>query len=208
MADDKPPASEDEAAIAEIQGAAKWMVAALGGIAVVLVGGLTLGNLGELKDGRLAATVVGVAMAAVAIMYLLYLTLDVLVAEPIRLAQLEGQPATRYGATLLAPAATPDELAGEIPGLVAAAQEAYQTWAQSSFPEGSLKHAYYAALRQAEQWANAGKRAVSRERLLQVQAEFKRFRDSVGVMGVFVLGGVALAAWGLTGPKAETLMIA
>ena len=211
MADDEKagkPAAGDDAAVAEIQAGAKWMVAALGAIAAILVAGVTLGDLGAVEGGRLVTTIAGVVVAAVAVMHLLHLTLDVLIAEPARLTDLGEADAAEFSSSLLAPASSLGDLENKINSYVQEAQLAYSAWAETSFTDADRETAFRAADGMALQWSKAGNRALSRLRLLNLQEDFKKFRDQVAVAGVFVLAGVTAAAWGLSGPHAEELSIA
>jgi hypothetical protein len=204
---DKNPPGDDDAAIAEIKEGAKWMVAALGAIAVVLVGGITLGDLGAVEGTRFWGAVAGVIVAGLSIMHLLHLTIDVLIAEPVRLSELSNESAETFGASLLAPAETPADLVAKTPGFISAANLAYSEWAQTSFQDAGKAKAFREADGMAQQWSGAARRAVSRLRLLRLQEDFKKFRDAVGLTGFLVLIGVMAVAWGLTGPHVEELSI-
>jgi hypothetical protein len=194
------------AAVVEIQAATKWLIATLGAIAAVMVAGLSFAEFGSVDAGRQTAAVAGTLLAVGGVLWLLYQTLAVLVVEPVRLEDIGALPDGALDPTVIAPANTPNQLATEIPRLVAAAHTAYGQHL-ADIDNGRLRQAYKEAKNRADQWLHGGERAVARQRLAAVRGKFTSIRDLLFLKTLVILVGIGVAAWGLTGPTPKDVSI-
>lgn len=208
MADDKssPPSTPDTTSVAQIQEAAKWLVATLGAIAAVMVAGLSFANLGNLTGERLGAAIAGTVAASVGVFWLLYETLRVLAVAPVTLADVGEKATDSLDATVISPAATPQELASGVSQRITQSHEAYARHLVNTSDAG-LRNAYETAHAEAQLWLHAGRKAIDRVRLSQARNAFDQIRSWLWLKALLVLAGIGLAGWGLTGPESRDLTI-
>jgi hypothetical protein len=209
-ADDAPPSDPRTSGVTEIREAAKWLIATFGAIAAVIVAGLSLSDLGQVDAGslRFILTLVGLAAAAVGVIWTVLNAADVLVVEPVTLTDLSNLSAADSAAadaTVLGPATSAGELATQVPVKYQAAQQSYERYLQA--PGNDTLTPYQVAENRAQVWGNAAASTALAVKHERVRSAFQNLRDWLWLKVVLVLAGVGAIAWGLGATETSDVKI-